>query len=342
MTRTPRAFRGVAAIILVWTIGRVIVLNWPMALADVDGATTSDRAPDQTALPPRPSPSSSPDIPQATARATVTRFGTAAPVAKSEPPPLAIDPRVSSYAEPSHMAVAGSNDLSPGPWLSTGTRRFSPMRTAAGDRWSASTWLIYRNGPGGGLAPNGQLGGSQAGGRLWGTIAQISDHVAAGGNLRVSSALRGQAQGQGAIGLGFRTSGRLPLEVVAERRIAVSRGGRNAFAVYAASGATDLRLPLDFKLSGYGQAGLVGARRRDGFADGALRIEHGLGSGFRLGANGWGAIQPGISRVDVGPSLSYRTAATGTPMRLSAEWRQRVSGNARPGSGPAFTIGADF
>jgi hypothetical protein len=29
-------------------------------------------------------------------------------------------------------------------------------------------------------------------------------------------------------------------------------------------------------------------------------------------------------------------------LRLGAEWRQRVAGKAKPGSGPALSLGADF
>ncbi|WP_204317143.1 hypothetical protein, partial [Klebsiella aerogenes] len=30
------------------------------------------------------------------------------------------------------------------------------------------------------------------------------------------------------------------------------------------------------------------------------------------------------------------------PLRIALDWRQRVAGEARPGSGPALTLGADF
>ena len=45
-----------------------------------------------------------------------------------------------------------------------------------------------------------------------------------------------------------------------------------------------------------------------------------------------------VSRVDVGPTL----ALTAGPMRLQADWRQKVTGNARPDSGPVATLSVGF
>jgi hypothetical protein len=44
----------------------------------------------------------------------------------------------------------------------------------------------------------------------------------------------------------------------------------------------------------------------------------------------------------MGPEVRLRLPVAGGHMRLSAEWRQRVAGNARPASGPTIALVADF
>lgn len=95
-------------------------------------------------------------------------------------------------------------------------------------------------------------------------------------------------------------------------------------------------------IDAYAQAGVVGIRSRDGFVDGAVRLGIPIGDRIRLGVGGWGALQPGASRADFGPQASYRLSTLGGTARISAEWRMRVAGDARPGSGPALTLATDF
>ena len=61
------------------------------------------------------------------------------------------------------------------------------------------------------------------------------------------------------------------------------------------------------------------------------RISAGLGV--------WGGMQPGVSRLDVGPRVSLKVRDN---MRVHFDWRQRVAGNAQPGSGGAVTLAGDF
>jgi hypothetical protein len=44
----------------------------------------------------------------------------------------------------------------------------------------------------------------------------------------------------------------------------------------------------------------------------------------------------------VGPRLSIRLPGAARNLRVTADWRVRVAGDAAPGSGPALTIGGDF
>ena len=60
------------------------------------------------------------------------------------------------------------------------------------------------------------------------------------------------------------------------------------------------------------------------------------------GAGVWGAAQPGAARLDVGPHIALRIPAAGTSIAIAADWRFRIAGDARPGSGPTLTIASDF
>ena len=215
------------------------------------------------------------------------------------------------------------------------------------DDWSLSAFAIYRpnSGPAS-LSPTSQLGGSQFGFRAQRLLFQPSRNLALSLNLRGSTPLKVSNGKEAGLGLAIRRAGRVPIELIAERRVAFDRGGRNAFAGLIATGFNDLPTVAGFNLNGYAQAGIVGLRRRDGFVDGSLRLDRKIASkgslAAELGGGIWGAVQPGVSRVDIGPSAAIRFRIGSAGVRLGSEWRQRVSGNARPGSGPAITFGLDY
>lgn len=95
---------------------------------------------------------------------------------------------------------------------------------------------------------------------------------------------------------------------------------------------------------GYVQAGVVGIRARDPFVDGALRLAYPVGKlgGARIGAGIWGAAQPGLERVDLGPQLVFPLRVRRSRIVAAIEGRVRVAGKAAPGSGIALTLGTDF
>jgi len=47
----------------------------------------------------------------------------------------------------------------------------------------------------------------------------------------------------------------------------------------------------------------------------------------------------GLYRVDAGPRLTMRVRCN---IKAHLDWRQRLAGNARPGSAAALTLAADF
>lgn len=230
-----------------------------------------------------------------------------------------------------------SPDASPGSALHS--RRFPNL--------TISAWAILRPaGSGLNLATNGQLGASQAGIRVQQQLLHIGQRLPIAFNLRVSAPLDQKLGREAGFGLGTRPVKQVPVELILERRVALDRGGRNAFAVIAAGGFNDKRLVSKVSLSGYAQTGIVGFARGDGFVDGALQIERALlersHTGLRLGAGIWGAAQPSVARIDIGPILAVKQRLGPASLRISAEYRWRVAGQARPASGPALSIGTDF
>lgn len=210
-----------------------------------------------------------------------------------------------------------------------------------GRRWSGSAWLLWRPEVGRGAVQAPLLGGSQMGARL---DYRLGEAVSLYG--RVSRALTGPSSEEAALGVAWR-AGSLPFSVLAERRQRIGPGGRNGFALLVAGGLNPREIAPHVEVDGYVQAGMVGLPGRDAFIDGKSSI------GYRLksAAPGWdmtvggalsGSAQPGVERLDVGPEVRVRLPIGPAAVRLSAEYRARISGQARPSSGPAITLVSDF
>jgi hypothetical protein len=225
-----------------------------------------------------------------------------------------------------------------------------PFNPAAQRRFpdlSVSAWAIVR--PAGSvpnLATNGQLGASQAGVRIQQPLIREDQRTLIAFNVRVSAPLDQRLGREAGLGLAVRPIKQVPMELILERRVALDRGGRNALAVIAAGGFDDKPLIRKVTASGYAQTGMVGFAKNDGFIDGAVRVERALldhsNGSLRLGAGLWGAAQPNVARIDAGPILAVKQRLGGANLRISAEYRWRLAGQARPASGPALTIGTDF
>ncbi len=185
------------------------------------------------------------------------------------------------------------------------------------------------------LASGGTLGGSQAGARLFYNFSPALAVV-----LRSSSDV-GRRGGEVAAGIRYRPIRTLPVWLTAERRQALGRygGGRSDFAMFAEGGVYDQPGPWGFLIDGYAQAGVVGLRTHDLFADGGLTLTKPVYDRFSAGLGVWGGVQPGLYRIDAGPRITMRVRRN---VKVHLDWRQRLSGNAKPGSGPAVTLAADF
>ena len=206
--------------------------------------------------------------------------------------------------------------------------------------WSASAWLVVRPGMGLGAAPGaGQLGGSQAGLRMSYPLS-AKQRIAA--FARIAAPLAGKGA-EGAVGLDWQPL-RAPVRLVAEQRFGLD-GTRGGAGLGVITGIY-MQAPADFTLEAYGQAGAIRRARIEPYADGAARMTRIVAASGRvrlaLGGGAWGAAQRDAQRLDLGPSATFALPIGGRSVRLALDWRQRVAGNVRPGSGGALTIGSDF
>ncbi len=207
-------------------------------------------------------------------------------------------------------------------------------------RWSASAWLVARPGTGLGAAPGAsQLGGSQAGLRIaW--LALPDQRVAAVG--RVVTPLRGKGA-EASLGLEWQPI-RAPVRLVVEHRFGLD-GTRSGPGLGVVAGFDGL-IATGFRLESWGQAGAIRRRRTEPYADGAVRATRTLADAgdvrLALGSGIWGAAQREAGRLDIGPSATLALPLGKQNVRLALDWRQRVAGDARPGSGLALTFGSDF
>ncbi|WP_338466758.1 hypothetical protein RXV95_14630 [Novosphingobium sp. ZN18A2] len=225
-----------------------------------------------------------------------------------------------------------------------------PAGTSRTSRWSADGWVLARRDGGeAALLPGAPgYGGSQAGAVL---RYRLHDGGRAAPYLyaRVSGALgRPGGDRDVAAGIGVRPVPSMPLRLLAEARVTQSTG--KARVRPAATVVTELapqRLPMGVKAEVYAQAGYVGGKGATAFFDlQAVADKRVAATGgnmeLRLGGGAWAGGQRGAARLDLGPRASARLRVQGTASRVAFDWRFRVAGNARPGSGPAITVSAGF
>jgi hypothetical protein len=226
----------------------------------------------------------------------------------------------------------GSAPLPPG--------QAGPAPAAPASRWSFATWSFLREGDAAPLAAGGLLGGSQAGARIAYRLNEDRTRPLAL-TARLTSPLRRPEAAEAAVGIDWQPLSRAAIHLLSERRQRLGREGRSAFGLTVYGGVSDAPLgPL--RVEAYAQAGMVGLRSRDLFGDGALRLSRPVGGRGGLGLGAWAAAQPGVARLDLGPQASFRLPLAGRNVAVAVDWRFRVAGDARPGSGPTLTVGTDF
>ncbi len=340
MSGTGRPLRFIAAAISGWAAFRAVML-WPVV------ATAVDTLPLRLIVGASTGKTTEPFAPPVEPSANLTGL----PRRRNAPATIAPEQRPAGASGRAALAIMGLVRFGAAAPITAGvaaplqdTPLYTPVRrdpAPSSARWSASMWFLARAGTGlGAGAYGGQLGGGQAGLRVAYAI-DSARRVAIVGRIATPLADLGR---EAAIGVEWRPT-RLPIRIVAEHRIAIDGGGGGP-AIGLVGGAGPAPIGGHFRIEGYAQAGIIGRDGVIGFGDGAVRINRPIAHAGRatidLGAGAWGGIQPGAQRLDIGPSLGLSVPIAGRPVRLSIDWRERIGGAARPGSGFALTLGSDF
>lgn len=229
----------------------------------------------------------------------------------------------------------------------------SATRRRAG-RWSVDAWGFWRQGSDAAPISQGRVpiyGASQVGAVLQ---YRIDPENARDPRLyaRAYRALVRRGESELALGASARPLPRVPVRLFGELR--VTEGAFRTEARPAAFALTELpaqALPLGARLEAYAQAGWVGGEDATLFADGQASLTRevdqvaqatGDAMHLSLGAGAWGGAQKGAHRVDLGPTIRLDVTLGEVPARLSLDWRERVEGDAAPGSGAAVTLSTRF
>jgi len=282
-------------------------------------------------------------------RVAVPYYYAASAPASSLPPPR----RIASFASetaPFYSSIPSLDQWPLGPIAASSAppRRSSviiagqsvPVGLNKLDRVQVTAWALLRGTAGGALGPSslasgGQLGGSQTGARL---AYNFTRQIAA--SMRFSSDV-GRRGGEVAAGARIQPVLSIPVWLTAERRqrLGSTGSGRNGFALFAEGGIYQKPVAWGFSLDGYLQGGVVGFKSPERFVDGGVTLTRPVYRNFSGGFGIWGGAQPGVYRLDAGPRVTMNVRRN---MKVHFDWRQRLAGNAQPGSGPAVTLAGDF
>jgi hypothetical protein len=331
---SARAFRAVSVGLVLWACGRV--LSHIFADGPQSAPLPSPRPPQPIkseakagpswAGQPNPKPAAHANIAQLVApfpaqRAPMRPRPKADARQAMPPPPI---PRLSTALTLAEEEVfPSSND--------------KPMGRRAAARMQVSSWALLRIGS----APQpeawaGQYGGSQIGLRARIPIEALSRTL--GVSVRISGELPALRSPEIGLGVSYRPARTLPLEIIAEGRALLNRPGGIRPAVLITGGWHHARSPRHGVSQGYAQAGATGLHQPIFFADGGTSLHWPISPTSGIGAGLWGGVQGRTARLDIGPSI----ALVHQGARLTADWRVRIAGQARPGSGPSLTLGKDF
>lgn len=223
---------------------------------------------------------------------------------------------------------------------------------------SGHAWLIVRQRSGQNLPlrdlavfqlpgqlPGQSYGGSQVGAQLALRMAGETDrHISL--TARVSTALASSGEEEVAVGAKVKPLQRIPITIHAEQRFNLANTRFRGTAVYAAGGTGPDTLPGQLTVETYGQGGYLFGNTDTYFFDAAATVQRDvlksrLGK-VTAGLGLWAGGQRGVSRIDIGPSAKVILPLGETQARVGLDWRQRISGTARPGSGLTVSVSTGF
>lgn len=228
------------------------------------------------------------------------------------------------------------------------------INVSRSNSWSGYFWVFARQGSSDIVSANsvavprpggGQYGGSQAGAIL---AYRVSGTRKSGLSLfsRVTSPLAVTGDAELALGSFIKPSKNLPLALYVEQRFGHAGRLDRGTAVYIAGGSGPDQLTENVSLETYGQTGYLLDEQNSYFFDGSVSLQNELLSqGLKrvsIGGGIWAGGQKNVSRLDIGPRVNVELPIGAMPTRVSVDWRHRVAGNARPGSGLAVSVSTGF
>lgn len=229
-----------------------------------------------------------------------------------------------------------------------------PTGAPRAGRWSIDAWGFWRQGSNAAPISQGRVpiyGASQVGAVLQYRLAPANARDPRF-HARAYRALVRRGESELALGASARPLPRVPVRAFGEVRV-TDGAFRNELrpSAFAVTEFAPVALPLGTRLETYAQAGWVGGVDDTFFADGQASVTREIeamasasDNAVRLsvGAGAWGGAQEGAHRVDLGPTMRLDMTIGEVPARFSLDWRERVEGDAGPGSGVAVTLSTRF
>ncbi len=234
----------------------------------------------------------------------------------------------------------------------------APTTSARADRWSVDGWAFWRQGSDAAPISQGRVpiyGASQVGAVLNYRLAP-SSRSNSGRDPRLYArayrALVRRGESELALGVSARPVAAVPVRLAGEVRV-TDGAFRSELrpSAYAVTELAPLALPLGARLEAYAQGGWVGGTDATLFADGQASLTREVTAVAKasdnalrlsLGAGAWGGAQDGAERLDLGPTVRLDVKLGEIPARFAVDWRERVGGDAGPGSGAAVTLSTRF
>ena len=221
-------------------------------------------------------------------------------------------------------------------------------------RWSGQAFALLREAgvdPATGIATGPLLGASQSGFAIAYTPNPLARRPLSA-TARVNAATDAQGRTdprtvQAAFGVRWQATPGIALS--AERLVSLGELARDDWLLRLSGGANRRLRAAGVRVDAdaYGEASLLGngdvvaagqARALVPLSENRLSLSAGLGS--------WGSIQKTgagtLGRLDLGPSALVRLGEGRFGLELQADYRQRLAGNAEPGSGPTVTLSTNF
>jgi hypothetical protein len=221
-------------------------------------------------------------------------------------------------------------------------------------RWSGQAFALIREtgiDPATGIATGPLLGTSQSGFAVAYAPNPLARRpLALTARVNAATDANGRTDNRTAqAAFGVRWQATPAVALSGERLVSLGEFARDDWLVRLSAGTSRSFRPRGLAVNGdaYGEVSLLG--NGDVVGAGQLRgLTPVLAKPVSLsaGLGAWGSVQKAgpetIGRLDLGPSAVVRLGQGRFGFEIAADYRQRLAGNAEPGSGPTLTLSTNF